>query len=186
MSRLRANNPADITMDEIDSPIVKPRRWEQKQVQIKTMEGEFSVTMWASGASDEDDASNPEPDPDYTEYMTGKKIAPDCVPGLDLSDPKQLAEFARPSHKIKPKKSSPSGCNSGSGGGSSGVSGGTSGGSTSGIILSGNGGNSGTSTSSGGSMSGTGGSNVGYVTNVNTTGMIGITNIEPHDRTIGG
>ena len=25
------------------------RRWEQKQVQIKTLEGEFSVTMWASG-----------------------------------------------------------------------------------------------------------------------------------------
>lgn len=30
----------------------KPRKWEQKQVQIKTMEGEFSVTMWASGTSD--------------------------------------------------------------------------------------------------------------------------------------
>ena len=26
-----------------------PRKWEQKQVQIKTLEGEFSVTMWASG-----------------------------------------------------------------------------------------------------------------------------------------
>lgn len=25
------------------------RKWEQKQVQIKTLEGEFSVTMWASG-----------------------------------------------------------------------------------------------------------------------------------------
>lgn len=25
------------------------RRWEQKQVQIRTLEGEFSVTMWASG-----------------------------------------------------------------------------------------------------------------------------------------
>lgn len=25
------------------------KRWEQKQVQIKTLEGEFSVTMWASG-----------------------------------------------------------------------------------------------------------------------------------------
>lgn len=30
----------------------RPRKWEQKQVQIKTMEGEFSVTMWASGTSD--------------------------------------------------------------------------------------------------------------------------------------
>lgn len=28
------------------------RKWEQKQVQIKTLEGEFSVTMWASGKFD--------------------------------------------------------------------------------------------------------------------------------------
>lgn len=81
------------------------RRWEQKQVQIKTMEGEFSVTMWATG-DDDDDGSNPEPDPDYTEYMTGKKLSGDGMPGLDLSDPKQLAEFARPGHKIKMKKPS--------------------------------------------------------------------------------
>ncbi|XP_035909053.1 transcription factor YY2-like [Anopheles stephensi] len=80
----------------------KRRRWEQKQVQIKTMEGEFSVTMWASG-TDDDDGSNPEIDPDYTEYMTGKKITPDCdtIPGIDLSDPKQLSEFTRPAHKTK-------------------------------------------------------------------------------------
>ncbi|CAF4887473.1 unnamed protein product [Pieris macdunnoughi] len=84
------------------------RRWEQKQVQIKTMEGEFSVTMWATG-EDDDDGSNPEPDPDYTEYMTGKKnvLGNDAMPGLDLSDPKQLAEFARPGHKIRLKKPSP-------------------------------------------------------------------------------
>lgn len=108
MSRVRANNPEDIiTMDAIEhKPVIKPRRWEQKQVQIKTMEGEFSVTMWASGASDEEDGSNPEPDPDYTEYMTGQKITQDCVPGLDLSDPKQLADFTRPGHKQKPKRPS--------------------------------------------------------------------------------
>ncbi|XP_060808937.1 transcriptional repressor protein YY1 isoform X5 [Amyelois transitella] len=84
------------------------RRWEQKQVQIKTMEGEFSVTMWATG-EDDDDGSNPEPDPDYTEYMTGKKniLSGEPMPGLDLSDPKQLAEFARPGHKIRLKKPSP-------------------------------------------------------------------------------
>lgn len=29
------------------------RKWEQKQVQIKTLEGEFSVTMWASGAEED-------------------------------------------------------------------------------------------------------------------------------------
>nr|XP_015931141.1 transcriptional repressor protein YY1 [Parasteatoda tepidariorum] len=75
------------------------RKWEQKQVQIKTLEGEFSVTMWASGI-DEDEATVPEPDPDYTEYMTGKKISADDLPGVDLSDPKQLAEFT----KMKPRK----------------------------------------------------------------------------------
>ncbi|XP_017484919.1 PREDICTED: polycomb protein PHO-like [Rhagoletis zephyria] len=48
---------------------VKPRRWEQKQVQIKTMEGEFSVTMWASGNSD-DEASNQEQETDYQDFIT--------------------------------------------------------------------------------------------------------------------
>lgn len=71
-------------------------RWEQKQVQIKTMDGEFSVTMWASGTDEGEDE-----DPDYTEYMAGKKITLDNsattqVPGLDLSDPMQLATLARP------------------------------------------------------------------------------------------
>jgi hypothetical protein len=43
-----------------------------------------------------DDLGSPdELDPDYTEYMTGKKLPPGGIPGLDLSDPKQLAEFAR-------------------------------------------------------------------------------------------
>merc|ERR1711936_374977 len=88
--------------------------WQQKQVSIKTLEGEFSVTMWASGADDDDpedrkdgilevggeEVSADEADPDYTEYMTGKKIPVGGIPGLDLSDPKQLADFAR----IKPKK----------------------------------------------------------------------------------
>uniref|UniRef100_A0A1A9VKZ7 C2H2-type domain-containing protein n=1 Tax=Glossina austeni TaxID=7395 RepID=A0A1A9VKZ7_GLOAU len=57
--------PGDIMTDEH----ARPRRWEQKQVQIKTMEGEFSVTMWASGISD-DDASNDDQDNDYLGYMT--------------------------------------------------------------------------------------------------------------------
>jgi len=85
--------------------------WQQKRVSIKTLEGEFSVTMWASAADDEDDDDKrnvldgdapDETDPDYTEYMTGKKLPPGGIPGLDLSDPKQLAEFAR----IKPKRQS--------------------------------------------------------------------------------
>lgn len=56
-SKRKKNSPQDYGFDNeivlgdmhIES---RPRKWEQKQVQIKTMEGEFSVTMWASGASD--------------------------------------------------------------------------------------------------------------------------------------
>ncbi|XP_033733696.1 transcriptional repressor protein YY1-like [Pecten maximus] len=73
------------------------KKWEQKQVQIKTLEGEFSVTMWASGGDDKtklEEDSVSETDADFTEYMTGKKLPPGGIPGLDLSDPKQLAEFA--------------------------------------------------------------------------------------------
>lgn len=87
-------------------PIGRPRKWEQKQVQIRTLEGEFSVTMWASGTDDEE-VSNPEPDPpdpDYEEYMTEQTISEE-IPQINLSDPKQLADFARPGHKSKVKKS---------------------------------------------------------------------------------
>jgi len=85
----------------------KSRRWKQRQVQIKTMEGEFSVTMWASSETDDEDGSNPEVDPDYTEYMNSKRIVQDPplpITGVDLSDPKQLAEFAKPVNKLKIKK----------------------------------------------------------------------------------
>ncbi|XP_055124890.1 transcription factor YY2 [Symphalangus syndactylus] len=80
------------------------RKWEQKQVQVKTLEGEFSVTMWSpngnndQGAVGEGQAENP---PDYSEYLKGKKLPPEGLPGIDLSDPKQLAEFT----KVKPKRS---------------------------------------------------------------------------------
>ncbi|XP_067098443.1 transcriptional repressor protein YY1b isoform X2 [Osmerus mordax] len=76
------------------------RKWEQKQVQIKTLEGEFSVTMWASDIDHEsvveEQIIGDNSPPDYSEYMTGKKLPPGGIPGIDLSDPKQLAEFARP------------------------------------------------------------------------------------------
>ena len=48
-----------------------------------------------------EEVSSMDQDADFTEYMTGRKIPPQGIPGLDLSDPKQLAEFAR----LKPKKS---------------------------------------------------------------------------------
>ncbi|XP_035686187.1 transcriptional repressor protein YY1-like [Branchiostoma floridae] len=88
----------------------RSRKWEQKQVQIKTLEGEFSVTMWASEDSNkklpepepEPPAPQPQPIPDFSEFMTGKKIPSGGIPGIDLSDPKQLAEFAK--IRMKPKK----------------------------------------------------------------------------------
>lgn len=51
-----------------------------------------------SGTDDnklDDESVAGDSDADFTEYMTGKKLPPGGIPGLDLSDPKQLAEFAR-------------------------------------------------------------------------------------------
>lgn len=45
--------PAKFRGNELlEGEVRTPRKWEQKQVQIKTLEGEFSVTMWASGTDD--------------------------------------------------------------------------------------------------------------------------------------
>ncbi|XP_072600562.1 membrane-bound transcription factor site-2 protease isoform X2 [Vulpes vulpes] len=79
------------------------KKWEQKQVQIKTLEGEFSVTLWSpSEKRDQETGQIEDSAPDYSEYMTGKKLPPEGIPGIDLSDPKQLAEFTR--MKPKPKE----------------------------------------------------------------------------------
>lgn len=42
-----------------------------------------------------DECSNPEPEQEYEDYMIERKIPSEGIPGLDLSDPKQLAEFTR-------------------------------------------------------------------------------------------
>ncbi|EDV90924.1 GH23956 [Drosophila grimshawi] len=55
-------------VDIMDRKSGKCRRWEQKLVQIKTMEGEFSVTMWASGTSD-DEYSGSEQNADEIDYL---------------------------------------------------------------------------------------------------------------------
>lgn len=80
------NKPFEIKKDpefyEFDSSAdIKPRKWEQKQVQIKTMEGEFSVTMWASGGDDDDQEG------DYTEYMIGSNnIKSEDYATIDIND----------------------------------------------------------------------------------------------------
>lgn len=62
----RETNESGIQMEQRNEG--KPRRWEQKLVQIKTMEGEFSVTMWASGTSD-DEFSNSDNNPEELDYL---------------------------------------------------------------------------------------------------------------------
>ncbi|XP_012585800.1 PREDICTED: transcription factor YY2 [Condylura cristata] len=87
------------------------KKWEQKQVQIKTLEGEFSVTLWSAASSSHRNELEPaqpvkDPSPDYSEYLTGKKLPPEGIPGIDLSDPKQLKEFTRMKPR-KPKEDAP-------------------------------------------------------------------------------
>jgi len=86
------------------------RKWERKQVQIKTLAGEFSVTMWASeddikkehdlDGGTEEEVITSSIDTDFSEYMLDQKPPTDGLPGLDLSDPQQLTNFA----KIRPKR----------------------------------------------------------------------------------
>ncbi|XP_006753062.1 PREDICTED: transcription factor YY2 [Myotis davidii] len=82
------------------------RKWEREQVQVKTLKGEFSVTMRSQAGESGQEIEGQSPvnlpnlDPDYSEYLTGKKLPPGGLPGIDLSDPKQVAEFI----KVKPRK----------------------------------------------------------------------------------
>uniref|UniRef100_A0A8C4RAH9 YY1 transcription factor n=1 Tax=Eptatretus burgeri TaxID=7764 RepID=A0A8C4RAH9_EPTBU len=87
----------------------KASKWDHKQVQIKTSEGDFSVTVWAA----EDKMSEIEemslveeviPQTSMTlgdtDFTDDRKRPGSGIPGIDLADPKQLAEFTR----MKPLK----------------------------------------------------------------------------------
>ncbi|XP_015044207.2 polycomb protein PHO [Drosophila pseudoobscura] len=67
----------------------KSRRWEQKLVQIKTMEGEFSVTMWASGTSD-DEYSGSEQNIGETDFMKEKDNSSDGAMVISQSHETEL------------------------------------------------------------------------------------------------
>nr|XP_012807002.2 transcription factor YY2 [Jaculus jaculus] len=81
------------------------KKWDQKEEQIHTEEGEPSFTMCAPNSEKQEETVAEEHAQDlpldYSEYMTGKKFPPEGIPGFDLSDPKQLAEFLNA--KPKPK-----------------------------------------------------------------------------------
>ncbi|XP_052026554.1 transcription factor YY2 [Apodemus sylvaticus] len=83
-------------------PDLGDKQWEQKQIQIDGLDGEFPFTMWEDNEKEDPvaEAQAGESTPDYSEYMTGKKFPPEGIPGIDLSDPKQLAEFT----SMRPRK----------------------------------------------------------------------------------
>ncbi|XP_007464448.1 PREDICTED: transcription factor YY2 [Lipotes vexillifer] len=72
-------------------------KWEQEQVHVKTLEGMFAVTMCSAcnKRGHETRQAGEKLALGYSEYITGKKLPPGGIPGVDLSDPKQVAEFTR-------------------------------------------------------------------------------------------
>jgi len=46
-----AGGTSGIVVDSGDAVSQTVRKWERKQVQIKTLEGEFTVTVWATGTT---------------------------------------------------------------------------------------------------------------------------------------
>lgn len=76
--------------------IERPKKRTAKLVHIKTIEGEFNVTI--SGTDDED--SDTEQNVHFI-YDNKLQLQEDCIPSLDLSDPKQLTDFARVGPKLQ-------------------------------------------------------------------------------------
>nr|XP_020830444.1 transcription factor YY2-like isoform X3 [Phascolarctos cinereus] len=85
-----------------DSSEGNSQSWEEKQEQLKTLEGEFAITMWATDEENkmisdsmienqgllEEALALEEP-----ENLTKKQLPPEEMTLINLSDPKQLAEF---------------------------------------------------------------------------------------------
>ncbi|XP_028729048.1 transcription factor YY2 [Peromyscus leucopus] len=92
----------EASAEEGMNPDLGDKQWEQKQIEIEALAGELPFAMWEATEQEDPMAEGQAGDspPDYSEYMTGKKFPPEGIPGIDLSDPKQLAEFT----SMKPKK----------------------------------------------------------------------------------
>ncbi|XP_015847647.1 transcription factor YY2 [Peromyscus maniculatus bairdii] len=92
----------EASAEEGMNPDLGEKQWEQKQIEIEALAGELPFAMWEATEQEDPMAEGQAGDspPDYSEYMTGKKFPPEGIPGIDLSDPKQLAEFT----SMKPKK----------------------------------------------------------------------------------
>ncbi|XP_019522671.1 PREDICTED: transcription factor YY2 [Hipposideros armiger] len=85
-------------------------QWVQKKhVQIQNLGGEFSIRMWSPGSKSDREAGGQvevNAAPGYSGYMTGKKLPTVGTPGVNRSDPEQLAEFATRKQE-KPKDDNP-------------------------------------------------------------------------------
>ncbi|XP_036595694.1 transcriptional repressor protein YY1-like, partial [Trichosurus vulpecula] len=104
------NNGGDRGQGSDDGSEGSSQSWEKKQEQLKTLEGEFAITMWAT---DEENKMMTETVIENQELpeepvilkkpgkRTRKKLPPGGMTEVNLSDPKQLAEFI---HQKKPPK----------------------------------------------------------------------------------
>lgn len=100
--RVKSNITND---DEVASEIDVPRKWEKKKVQIKTLEGEFSVTVWASG--DNGDQEDSQEEIDVGDIVIDTDAPSPSSDGINksnhLEDPSSLTDLTR---KTKHSKTS--------------------------------------------------------------------------------
>ncbi|XP_074133330.1 uncharacterized protein LOC141548371 isoform X2 [Sminthopsis crassicaudata] len=91
------------------------KKWEQKEEQLKSLEGEFAITMWAPEEENKmmsetvvENHELPEENlpSEVPETESPKKLPPGGLTLINLSDPKQLAEFIhqnKPPHEMEKK-----------------------------------------------------------------------------------
>lgn len=98
----KKSKPITNNEDEVASEIDSPRKWEKKKVQIKTLEGEFSVTVWASGDGEQEDSQE---DIDVGEFVidTDPQSLNDDKKNksIHLDDPSSLTDLTRKSKNNK-------------------------------------------------------------------------------------
>ncbi|KAM8965696.1 uncharacterized protein ACOB8E_006394 isoform 2-T8 [Sarcophilus harrisii] len=91
------------------------KKWEQKQEQLKSLEGEFAITMWAPEEENKimsetvvetQELPGENLPPEVPENGSPEKLPPGGLTLINLSDPKQLAEFIHQNkspHEIEKK-----------------------------------------------------------------------------------
>uniref|UniRef100_H2YIU1 C2H2-type domain-containing protein n=1 Tax=Ciona savignyi TaxID=51511 RepID=H2YIU1_CIOSA len=90
----------------------KSKKWEPKQVQIKTLEGEFSVTMWSSEEQKRLENENLNEEYAALAHLPSVEIEGKSPSGYnytnvdeELAEPDKIADYASSNFKMKPKRS---------------------------------------------------------------------------------